>query len=67
MGVRFEWDTIKAASNFRKHKVGLDEATTVFDDPLARIFYDDYHSTEELREIITYLSIVSYRIADFLN
>lgn len=57
MGVRFKWDASKAALNFRKHGVSFDEATTVFDDPLARIFDDLDHSREERREIIVGHSI----------
>jgi len=51
MGLQFEWDKDKAASNLKKHKVSFDEASTVFDDPLAYIFDDEDHSAEEHREI----------------
>ena len=52
MSVRFEWDDDKAKVNLKKHKVSFDEACTVFGDPLAKIFSDDNHSSEEIREII---------------
>lgn len=52
MRYRFEWDKKKAISNFRKHGVTFDEASTVFRDPLAFIFDDENHSEDELREII---------------
>ena len=52
MSARFEWDANKAATNLRKHAVSFDEASTVFDDPLACIFDDEDHSAEEAREII---------------
>jgi uncharacterized DUF497 family protein len=52
MSVRFEWDDDKAKSSLKKHKVSFDEACTVFGDPLAKIFSDDQHSSEEIREII---------------
>ena len=52
MSVRFEWDDDKAKANLKKHKVGFDEASTVFADHLAKIFSDDEHSAEEIREII---------------
>jgi uncharacterized protein len=52
MGLRFEWDRKKAALNFTKHGVSFDEASTVFYDPLARIFDDEDHSEQESREII---------------
>jgi len=50
--VRFEWDAGKAITNLNKHKVSFDEATTIFRDPLAVIFDDEDHSTDEHREII---------------
>ncbi|MDW7710459.1 MAG: BrnT family toxin [Deferrisomatales bacterium] len=52
MGLRFEWDRRKAAGNLRKHGVSFDEASTVFDDALGRIFDDEDHSEREPREII---------------
>lgn len=52
MAVRFEWDENKASSNLKKHGVTFDEASTVFGNPLAVIFDDEGHSTEEPREII---------------
>jgi uncharacterized DUF497 family protein len=52
MSLQFEWDKRKAITNLRKHDVSFDEATTVFDDPLAAIFDDEDHSAEEAREII---------------
>lgn len=52
MGLRFEWDPVKAASNIRKHQVTFDEAATVFADPLAAIFDDEVHSDTRRREII---------------
>lgn len=50
--VDFEWDDLKAASNQRKHGVSFEEATTVFDDPLARIFEDEDSPEGEIREIL---------------
>ena len=52
MALTFEWDASKAKVNLRKHGVSFDEASTVFDDPLAAIFPDEDHSLEEAREII---------------
>ena len=52
MSLRFEWDPKKAETNQTKHGVSFEEALTVFADPLARIFPDEQHSVEELREII---------------
>jgi uncharacterized DUF497 family protein len=33
----FAWDPNKATANFRKHRLTIDEAATVFSDPLALI------------------------------
>ena len=52
MQLRFEWDERKAATNLGKHKASFEEAQTVFFDPLACIFDDEWHSTDEPREII---------------
>lgn len=52
MDTRFEWDDQKATSNVAKHGVSFEEASTVFDNPLAAIFDDPAHSTDELREVI---------------
>ncbi len=48
----FEWDRRKAKYNRRKHRLTFEEAHTVFSDPLARIFDDSDHSSEEKRELI---------------
>lgn len=50
--MQFEWDSRKAASNLRKHGVAFAEATSVFADPLARLFADPDHSAREERELI---------------
>jgi hypothetical protein len=42
--MRFEWDSPKAATNVKKHRVSFDEAVTVFYDPLAATFADPDHS-----------------------
>jgi uncharacterized protein len=59
MSVRFEWDDDKAKTNLKKHKVDFDEASSVFADHLAKIFSDDEHSTEEIREIIIGHSVLN--------
>ncbi len=58
MSLRFEWDSRKAEANMKKHQVSFDEASTVFDDPLAYIFDDEDHTTDEHREIMIGHSIV---------
>ncbi len=50
--MKFEWDGDKNKSNERKHSVSFEEATTVFADPLALVFDDEWHSSKEDREII---------------
>ena len=53
MSYRYTWDENKAASNIVDHQgVTFDEASTVFDSSLARIFDDEIHSFDERREII---------------
>ena len=52
MSFEFEWDPKKAEENRKKHGVGFEEALTVFGDPLARIFDDPDHSSDERREIV---------------
>jgi uncharacterized protein len=52
MKTPFEWDHRKAESNLAKHGVTFVEASSIFLDPLARIFDDEDHSADEIREII---------------
>lgn len=52
MNYSFEWDEQKAKSNQQKHGITFEDAQTVFRDPYAYIFYDEWHSHEEEREII---------------
>jgi uncharacterized DUF497 family protein len=54
--IRFEWDSIKAAKNFRKHGVTFEEASAVFDDPNFIMVVDDEHSIDEERFITIGLS-----------
>jgi uncharacterized protein len=57
MGYEFEWDSVKAASNLKDHKVSFDEASTVFADPLAMLMADPDHSEEEERYLLLGLSL----------
>lgn len=50
--MKFEWDSNKAHINLKKHAISFEEAQTVFDDSLAYIFNDEWHSIDELRELI---------------
>ena len=56
MELAFEWDKQKAKINQRKHNISFEEASTVFDDPLAVNFDDPDHSTGENRYLIRGLS-----------
>lgn len=47
----FEWDPLKARSNFTKHNVYFEQATEIFTDPLALSIYDQEHSFGEDRWI----------------
>ena len=50
--MRFSWNQTKAASNFLKHGISFEEATTIFGDPLSDTFPDYNHSVDEQRFII---------------
>jgi len=47
--LRFEWDVQKAQSNFQKHGVTFDEASSAFQDDNGIEFYDDEHAAWEDR------------------
>ena len=51
MSLFFEWDDSKARTNFEKHAVSFEEATTVFGDPGEITIHDPAHSIEEDRFI----------------
>ncbi|PIE44632.1 MAG: hypothetical protein CSA45_06035 [Gammaproteobacteria bacterium] len=46
MQYNFEWDPNKAHINAQKHGVTFEEATQVFDDPMALTVFDDEESSE---------------------
>lgn len=47
----FEWDDVKADSNFLKHGIGFSEAATIWRDDLAAEISDPEHSLGEDRWI----------------
>jgi uncharacterized DUF497 family protein len=49
--MRFEWDSLKAESNFRKHGVSFQEAALTFLDLSQQILLEPLHSEEESRFI----------------
>jgi len=50
--LHFEWDSRKDAFNRRKHKITFEEASTVFLDQNAHLYYDPDHSEDEDRYLI---------------
>ena len=56
MAYVFEWDSVKATTNARKHGVTFDEASTVFGDPLALLMPDPDHSEGEERYVLLGMS-----------
>lgn len=55
--IRFEWNAVKAASNFKKHGVSFEEAQTVFYDEFAVQFFDEDHAETEDRFLMLGMSI----------
>lgn len=51
MKLGFEWDDEKAKANFKKRRVGFDEAATVFTDTFSVTITDPGHSAEEQRYV----------------
>ena len=51
MKLIFDWDSQKARTNIRKHKVSFDEAKTIFLDPYLVTYPDKFHSDYEERYI----------------
>ena len=47
--IKFEWDTVKANSNQKKHGVSFEEAQSVFYDEFAVQFYNENSSVLEDR------------------
>ena len=56
--MRFEWNEAKARSNFAKHGVSFQEASTVFGDPLSVSASDAARSREEDRFVTIGVSSV---------
>lgn len=51
MNYNFEWDFNKAKSNFLKHRISFEDATSVFKDKNAISIFDEEHSLVEDRWI----------------
>ena len=57
--IAFEWDSVKASANKKKHGISFDEAKTVFFDENAVVIHDPGHSNHEERFVILGMSVVS--------
>ena len=49
--MKIEWDSKKAKSNLRKHRVSFEEAATALSDPMAATGADPDHSLTEERYV----------------
>jgi uncharacterized protein len=49
--MKFEWDPVKDHLNQTKHRLGFEEAATVFSDQLALSWEDRVHSVGEYRTL----------------
>lgn len=56
----FEWDSTKAESNYRKHGVTFEAATSVFDDPLRISTQDRFENGQYRYQVIGMID--GYRI-----
>jgi uncharacterized DUF497 family protein len=56
MKIVFEWDEKKARANLEKHRIGFEEARTIFADPFLVTFVYEFHSSKEERFISIGLS-----------
>jgi hypothetical protein len=54
--IKFEWDSAKAAANFKKHQISFDEAKSVFYDEFAVQFFDAEHTADEDRFLMLGIS-----------
>jgi uncharacterized DUF497 family protein len=53
MSLSFEWNHAKSVSNFAKHGVSFEEASTVFRDSLSATIHDPLHSYESEERFVT--------------
>lgn len=54
--IKFEWDSDKATANFKKHGVSFEEAQSAFYDEFAIQFFDEDHSSDEVRFLLLGMS-----------
>jgi len=55
MHIDIEWDAAKVAANFRKHRIGFEEASTALLDPRA-LAQEDVSSDDEYRGVLVGMS-----------
>ena len=60
--MKFEWDPLKAGSNFAKHGVSFETALQVFADPFASTYEDVSHSESEQRSVTIGLTLVGLMV-----
>lgn len=53
MQYNFEWDPVKAQTNAIKHGVTFEQATAVFNDPMALTIFDEDNSSDDEDRWIT--------------
>lgn len=53
MQYNFEWDPVKAQTNANKHGVTFEQATAVFNDPMALTIFDEENSNDDEDRWIT--------------
>jgi len=62
------WDTKKAASNIRKHKIEFSHAATVLDDPMAITIEDKSHDEQRFitigADLLGRILVVVYSYTD---
>ena len=68
--VKFEWDEVKAESNFIKHGFSFQECKSAFLDKNGMHFYDEEHSENEDRYLLLsknrdgIIAVISYTIRE---
>ena len=61
MELTFEWDEVKAKTNFKKHKVSFEEGKTIFNDLFLFTFSDNEHfANENLLLILVFLQRAAF-------
>jgi len=54
--ITFKWDEAKAAANLKKHQISFEEAKSIFFDEFGIQFFDDEHSSDEVRFLMLGMS-----------